>query len=232
MLIRLFFLLITFCHFSIFAKEEKKISACFEEWSPYAFVGKNGEATGSSIEFLQRKVKDFNYFISYKQLPHARCVELVKNKEFDFVLHVDKADGVALIEHPIADWELTLAVVPNSPIAMKADHSSNKIKLLTARGYEYPEKVAEIINSEQFEVSTASFNSEKPESIKRLFSILTSGRVDAILIDKKWADLVIAKYNINATTLDYTLHKEPQYIGYHPDNKIKAALLAKALRAN
>lgn len=214
-----------------FAQSKHSYSFCFEEWSPYSFINEEGEAAGSSISLLKQKLNSENINATFHQLPYSRCVQRVKNKEIDFAIHVDRSDHLALLHESIVDWQLTFAVVKESELTLEDLLKSKGLKILIARDYSYPDKVIELLAKSGFSLSKASYNSNREEQIKNLFNILSSGRVDAMLIDKKWADLVIAQYGFKARTMDKVVHSEPQFIGYHQSNKLKAQIVEWALNA-
>lgn len=215
---------------SAFVNAENNYSFCFEEWTPYAYLNEQGQAAGESIDLLQQRLLPTGIHAVFKQFPYQRCIELAKNKKIDFVLYVDASDGLELMTPAIADWELTFAVRQDSSFSMAEIANSIGLKVLVARDYTYPDKLLAKMAHWPLNISKASFETENAQQVKRLFSILTSGRVDAILIDKVWADLMIATYKLPVKLLKEAVHVEPQFIGYHKDNQAKAEVVSALLQ--
>lgn len=213
----------------VFAKTNKSMSFCFEEWTPYAFLSSEGKMSGHSIETIQKALIKQNIDTTFLLMPHSQCIERVRNNQIDFVLHIDKADGLLSIDYDIADWVFTLAVRLNDDYTLREFFNNNSAKISIARGYDYPAKVRELISQSKLKVLTTQYSGDGKEQVNRLFSMLTTNRVDALLIDKKWAELMIKRHQIPVKVLDEVLHVERQYIGYHKVNKFKAQILRRAL---
>ena len=203
---------------------------CFSEWYPYAYTDDNGLAQGSSIEKIKQGLNAKATEITFMQLPHGRCVALAKSKEVDFALHIDSSDELARINQPVANWSLTFAVHIDNPMSYQELMAANGMTVLMSREYSYPKQVLTNLEAKQLKILKASYNTATSMQVKRLFSILTTGRVDAILIDKRWAELMIRRYQLPIRLYDSLFHVEPQFIGYHPDKRIKASALAQSLR--
>lgn len=229
LLMRLISLLVALISQVSLAQPTKTMSFCFEEWLPYAYTESNGEIVGNSIEAVKMALDKKQIQAQFTQLPHAQCLARVKEDNIDFVLHVDESDGLVLLDYKVADWALTFAVLKEQSTPMKEMLNDPSMKLAIARSYAYPDKVKDILSKSKIVTFKTSYNSETPEQIKRLFSLLTTQRVDALLIDKKWADLMIGRFNLPIHTLKEVMHVEPQYIGFSKRNKFKAQVLSQAL---
>lgn len=205
-------------------------SVCFEEWNPYAYLDEKGEGQGTSVDTIRQALSRKEINVTFRQMPHSRCVALVKNKEIDFALHVDESDGLFLIQYPVADWALTFVTKQNNAMTFEELISNEDSSILISRDYDYPKLLLSKLGETPVKITKTSFSTESPEEIKRFFSILLSGRVDGILVDKTWADLMIRRYQFPAQTYEQLFHREAQFIGYHTDRKYKASVLEKAIK--
>ena len=205
-------------------------SVCFEEWNPYAYVDEEGEWRGTSVDTIRQALRVKSIDVEFHQMPHSRCTALVKNKEIDFALHVDESDSLFLIQYPVADWALTFVTKQDNTKTYQELITAEKSNILISRDYVYPKQLLSKLAKTPVKITKTSFNTESPEEIKRFFAILLSGRVDGILIDKTWADLMIERYEFAAQTYEQIFHHELQFIGYHADRKYKASILEKAIK--
>ncbi|WP_448211817.1 substrate-binding periplasmic protein [Colwellia sp. MEBiC06753] len=205
------------------------LSFCFEEWTPYAFTDESGKATGSSVNQIEKALAKQGYKARFIERPYHRCIEMVNNQLVDFVLYVDESDGLQMIGRPIANWTLTFVVPKSSSISTNEIIQRAKSKLLIGRNYIYPEPVRKLLKRKNLDILTASYSTSTADEVKRLFEIVTSRRVDAMLIDKTWAEMIIQQYGFEVKVLPDVIHEEPQYIGYHVKNQTKAHQLMLAL---
>ncbi len=219
------------CYNPAWAEAAQKLSFCYETWHPFAYVNEAGEAVGEHIEALEQALAITEYQVVFIELPFMRCLKQVKNGQIDFVLHVDETDDVKLINHPIGSWDLLLAYKYGQQNRLADDKSSMPAKVLIARDYSYPQVVLDTLNTMAVEIIQKSFYTSNPEEVKRLFKLLEAGFVDAILVDKSWAEYEMSQQNIQVTLSEEILYSQPQYIGYVDRNRATAQKVYSALVA-
>jgi len=204
-----------------------KMSFCFEVWQPLAYLNEQGEAAGEHIDFLKSIAKPYGYQISFNEMPFKRCLKEVQRGHVDFAMHVDGTDDVELIDHPMGYWNLLFAY--------KDNHSRNQIKnkdskILISRDYAYPKSVMDKLDSMSVQVVTESFYANTPYEVKKLFKLVESGFVDAMLVDKTWAQYELSRQLINVVLDEQVLYAQPYYFGYAKGSEEKANLLLQALK--
>jgi ABC-type amino acid transport substrate-binding protein len=224
-------LVIFFCCIgSIKAENTKSFSFCFEIWRPFSYVNENGLADGQHIIMLKRAVDSLNYQSTFVELPFKRCLKKVQLGDIDFAIHVDETDGVKLIDYPMGSWDLFFAYGNKQKAAQPFNRNNEQSKILIAHDYVYPEKVIDILNSMSVEILTESFYTCTESEVKNLFKLVESGMVDAILVDKSWAQYELSKQNINVVLGDTLLYSQLQFIGYIESNTENATALLQALK--
>ncbi|MCH2057318.1 MAG: hypothetical protein MK214_12075 [Thalassotalea sp.] len=124
----------------------------------------------------------------------------------------------------MADWALTFVPKQDNTMTYQELIAAEESNTLISRDYIYPKQLLSKFAKTLVKITKTSFNTESPEEIKRFFAILLSGRVDGILIDKTWADLMIERYEFAAQTYEQVFHHQVQLIGYHTDRKYKATM--------
>ena len=160
-----------------------------------------------------------------------RCLKQVKNGQIDFVLHVDETDNFELINHPIGSWDLLLVYKFGQQKRLSVNEKNRSAKVLIARDYAYPQVVLDTLNTMAVEIIQKSFYTSNTEEVKRLFKLLEAGFVDAILVDKSWAEYEMSRQNIQVTLSEEILYSQPQYIGYVDRNRATAQKVYSALVA-
>jgi ABC-type amino acid transport substrate-binding protein len=203
-----------------------KLSFCFEAWQPFAYLNKQGEAVGEHIAFLKSVLEPYGSQLSFHDMPFRRCLKEVKQGHIDFIMHVDETDGVQLIDHPMGYWELLLAYKDKSS-RRKIENKDSKI--LVSRDYAYPKPVIDKLDSMSVQIVTESFYTNTPYEVKKLFKLVESGFVDAILVDKAWAKYELSKQEINVVLDDQLFYSQPYYFGYVKGNEEKANFLLSVL---
>jgi len=204
-----------------------KLSFCFEVWQPFAYLNEQGDAAGEHIAFLQNAAEPYGFQLSFNEMPFKRCLKEVKQGHIDFAMHVDENDGVQLIDHPMGSWDLLFAYKDKDS---RRQIKNKDRKILVARDYAYPKKVMDKLNSMSVQVVTESFYTRTPYEVKKLFKLVESGFVDAILVDKSWAQYELSKQEINVVLDDEVLYSQPYYFGYAKGNEEKADFLLQALK--
>lgn len=204
-----------------------KFSFCFEVWRPYAYLNEQGQAIGEHIDFLESTAEPYGYQLSFNEMPFRRCLKEVQQGHIDFAMHVDETDAVELIEHPMGSWDLLFAYKDkNSRQQIKNKDS----KVLISRDYVYPKAVMDTLSSMSVQIVTESFYTSTSYEVKNLFRLVESGFVDAMLVDKAWAQHALSNQEINVVLDDKVLYSQPYYLGYAKGNKEKANFLLQALK--
>ncbi|CCQ12457.1 hypothetical protein PALB_33960 [Pseudoalteromonas luteoviolacea B = ATCC 29581] len=218
-------LILIFCKQAI---SKESYSFCFERWWPYSFVDHNHRAQGIEVDLIRFGLGQHQLSATFAELPFQRCINAVKSGHIDFVLHVDLSDDLLLLTESYADWTLTLAVDKARLTQFNAIEKMAPTIML-AEEYTYPPAVYERLNELRATVVTRSFYEENDENATQFFSVLKNSRIDAILIDKRWAAHMISRFNLDVELLPKVFHKEPQYIGYRQDRNEKAQHLQSIL---
>ena len=225
-----FFIVGTCCN-PAWVEAAQKLSFCYETWHPFAYVNEAGKAAGEHIELLKQALAMTDYQAVFIELPFMRCLKQVKNGHIDFVLHVDETDNFELINHPIGSWDLLLVYKFGQQKHLSVNEKNRSAKVLIARDYAYPQVVLDTLNTMAVEIIQKSFYTSNTEEVKRLFKLLEAGFVDAILVDKSWAEYEMSRQNIQVTLSEEILYSQPQYIGYVDRNRATAQKVYSALVA-
>lgn len=221
---------LSFCISTDSLAEKPLFSFCYEKWMPYAYLDDKGEATGGDVKRIQLALSMSGRAYSFVELPFARCLKEVKSGQIDFALHVDIADGLTLIEHPLSSWDLTFAYRKNTPWRLSITDSNDNKRVLIARDYNYPKEVKEVIATMGLHVIESSYYASSSKDEKMLFKLLDKGFVDAMLVDKVWAQHKMKLLNLAIELDDNVISAQPQFIGYINSNKAKATILHKILK--
>lgn len=216
--------------FVCLANTTSELSICFEEWRPYAYKNASKVATGDVIKQLKTHAKTLNIKLTFQELPYTRCIYSVKKGVIDIALFTDGSDGLTLLSQVISNWDLI--VVSNAALSIKTrtDFENSKIvSVMLARDYIYPKPLIELLNSYNKRVVKASYYITKEQDIGRVFSYVLDGRVDAILVDKKWAESAKMNLKLDIVLGNWIIHREPQYAGYSDLSPNKIALVNQLL---
>lgn len=221
--------LLCLVHFAS-ASEPLKMTVCFERWWPYSFTDTAGPPQGIEIELLQASSKIHNVTFEYSELPYQRCLDSVKNGSIDFALHIDKNDDLLMLDDSYAYWSLSLAV-KKGRFGSISDFKGLSPSVMMAAEYTYPDEIYQKLKLMNAVVVERSFYEQNDEDAEAFFSVLKNERIDAILVDKRWAGKMISNKNIPVDILPETLHEEPQFIGYLEHNRAKATKLTEMLNS-
>ncbi|NVK25518.1 MAG: hypothetical protein HWE10_11365 [Gammaproteobacteria bacterium] len=192
----------------------------------------NGQSIGVVVDKLKAGMIANNASVSFSDYPHGRCVESVRMGKVDFALFVDQQDRLAMLDEPLADWDL--AVVSHTKIDAEQDFQAEQFnKVIIARDYEYPPELMRKLKTFNKSLIRKSYFFTKDEEITALFELLKRGRADALVVDQVWANYMKNKLNLDIHVSDWTLYSEPQYVGYNEslDSK-KLSLMNQILLAN
>lgn len=212
------------------ASEVSKMSFCYEEWQPYAYVDEKKQHVGFSVNDLKQKLAAANLPYLFTELPFPRCKQAVISGQIDFILHIDAADDLNMISQPIALWQLTFAVNDNSTMNFEDIVNTKGLKVLIARSYVYPEELEEKLVSMAAKVIKVSYYTGEKTALNRFFQRLAVGQGDLMVVDKLWAQQVARQYQLPIKVLEPVIISVPQYIGYQSHNTKLAHLLEQTLK--
>ncbi|TMP26107.1 ABC transporter substrate-binding protein [Pseudoalteromonas rubra] len=207
------------------------ISVCFERWRPFSFIDQDGIARGQEVDLIKAAAQALNRAVEFSELPFKRCVANVKFGSTDFSLHVDKTDGLAIFSDAATFWQLSLAVSAARFKTLDEFKTISTPRIVLATEYPYPKAVYRKLEALDARLVRRSYYEENDEHAKTFFDILTTKRVDAMLVDKQWAQHMIEKFNLPVNILAQDFHREPQFIGYRHSNAPLAQQLEAALSA-
>lgn len=201
---------------------------CYERWKPFAYVDENGRFAGESIELIRKSVAQANITVNFKELPFARCIAAVSAGQFDFILHSDKNESLPFIDIPINNWQITLAFHRDSQIKNLKIPQNTKVML--SWDYQYPAEVMGYLSDQHARLVKTKYYAKDDESTRLLFQHLIINRVDAMLVDRVWAEYKIALLGLPLRTSNEDLYVEPQFVAYSPKEVAKAKRLEHLLR--
>jgi hypothetical protein len=219
-----------FCIGASNATGENKLSFCFEVWQPFSYVNEKGLANGRDIDFLKSVLEPLNNQLIFIELPFKRCLKKVQQGDIDFALHVDETDGIKLIDYPMGSWDLLFAYKDEKAASLPFNRNNKQSKILIARDYTYPKEVIDKLAAMSVKILSESFYTHTAKEVTNLFKLVEFGLVDAILVDKSWAEYELSRQNIKITLADTLLYSEPLFIGYREGNEMNAQLLLQALK--
>lgn len=210
------------------AKSVSSVDVCYEEWRPYAFKDAQGDFQGITIDKLRRRAEELSLHLVINELPFTRCVLGTKGGIYDVALFVDDTDELSLLPQAIASWDIAVITHKDHPLVNEKAFENPKIRrVLLARDYTYPAAMLEQLDTLDKVLVTASYYIRGDRDIPRVFSYLMAGQVDAMLIDKAWAEQVMPYYKLPLVSSSWLLYQQPQYAGYGSRGKTKLAVLNK-----
>lgn len=219
-LLLIFLLLFLYCKNS---HAQNKITFCYETWQPFAYVDDQGISKGEHITTINKAVKQINMAAEYIELPFMRCLQKVKSGKIDFMLHVDESSKINFINYPIGSWDLVIAY------SNKISKSKKLQSIIISKGFHYPEPVLKKLEENFKDVIKESYYIGIENDVKRLFKLIESDFVDAMLIDQAWAKYELNKESFNVSLKETLFYSQPQYLGYINSRKSIAEKLHKAL---
>lgn len=229
MLIRV---LSAFMLLSSFQSLSTELNVCYEEWRPYAYKTKSGIYTGVILDKLLKTAKSTDIQLVLHELPHTRCIEAVKGKKMDFALFVDVNDGLNLLNKKLSTWELAIATRAGEMPSEEQKLSAQYIKNITiARDYVYPEALNKLLVQLNKPIIKVSHYVQQKEDAYRIFRALLDYRVDAMVVDRVWANNVKSELSLPFEVSTWTLHKEPQFVGYSYQSDQKESAINTLLKA-
>ncbi|MCF2909515.1 transporter substrate-binding domain-containing protein [Pseudoalteromonas sp. DL2-H2.2] len=207
------------------------ITVCFERWRPFSYTDSGGVARGQEVDLIRAAARSMGRTVEFNELPFKRCVASVKYGSTDFSLHVDKTDGLAIFSDSATFWQLSLAVSATRFQSSDDFRHLDTPRIMLATEYPYPKAVYQKLEALNARLVRRSYYEENDEHAKTFFNILSTARVDAILVDKLWAEHIVNRFRLPVVILAQDFHSEPQYIGYRHSNSELARQLESALAA-
>ena len=201
---------------------------CYERWKPFSYLNDQGQYVGESIDLVKRAIAQSNITVSFKELPFARCIAAVTAGQFDFVLHSDKNEALPFVPVPINDWKITLVFHQDSKL--NNDNLLPNTKVMLSWDYQYPDEVMQYLVSNDARLVKTKYYAKDDKSTRLLFQHLVLKRVDAMLVDRAWAEYKIKHLGLPLRISPDDVYIEPQFVGYYPNGEAKAKRLERLLR--
>jgi len=186
---------------------------CYEEWRPYAYT-ENNTSVGTIINKMQQVSLKHDLTFEFLELPHSRCLKSVDDGVNDLVLFVDQNDGYEMFPSAISYWHITLAIRESDEYLKLFDPKIAARRIMVSREYHYDNSVYLALESLKARVVKGSYYAISENEIRNLFRFLSGGQVDAIMIDRTWANLMIQRYDLPVKLVPEFLISEPQFVGY------------------
>lgn len=204
---------------------------CYEEWRPFAFKKSSGAFVGTIIEPLIESAKINGVVINLHELPHSRCLELVRNNTIDYALFVDDSDQLKKLNIPLASWNISLVTRQGERYNTLLDlKNSEANSVVIGRNYHYPEKVMQVLNGLNKKILTSSYYVDDEVKIRNLFRVLTEERADVMVMDRSWALTLKVLYKLPIEVAVWTLHSETQYMGYQEQSLESVTQMTKVIQ--
>ena len=229
----IFVILLTIFSVNVAANTAEKtiLSFCYETWRPNAYKSEDGEHKGKNIELIRKAFASSKVQLQFWALPHLRCLKNVHLGQIDFAMYADINNDLALIDHPIASWDLVLAFKRTTESTTATERHYKRV--IISKDYLYSASLLNKLNSMFDTIIKESYYVGKDYDLQRQFKLVDNGFVDAILIDKNRAinQLSKSKSKFDIVISDKPFHSQPQFIGYKLDNQAKANIVYQALTA-
>lgn len=205
------------------------ISICHEEWKPYAYEEADGPK-GIIVDKITARAKKLNVELSIMQMPHRRCVSLVKSNKVDFAMFVDQQDGVELLSTPIAFWDI--AAITSADVELKsADdlHHFSGGTFIIAQDYDYPHEFLETIKQYQAEIVKVPYYLASKTEEQVFFHYVIKNQADVMLVDANWSRILKDEYDLEVNVSEFNLFSSPQYIGYFHLDEDKKEIIQRLI---
>ena len=196
----------------------QSFNVCFEEWRPFAYT-ENNLTKGTVVDKMRKLAKLHNIQFEFLELPYARCLRQIDDGSSDLVLFIDENDGFQMFATAIAYWHITLTIREQDEYVKLFDPQIAGKRIMVSREYHYDSSVYLALENLKARVVKGSYYAISEAEIRNLFRFLTSGHVDAILIDRTWANLMIQQYELPVKLVPEFLISEPQFIGFKSISK-------------
>ena len=197
------------------------LKICFESWRPYAEIGANKVAEGSTIDFWNEAAKKAGHSIEWVKMPPERCWVEVKSGKMSGSLFGSPGDHKELVyTKTITEYWLVAAIV-NAANPMTKFNGIDEFKgksVGTTSGYSYPEALKGFAGLKIEETPDASNSLRK----------LDAGRIDVTFDDPVWADFESKSNKFKLKILPPVVAQDPTYLVLGPTHKALADSLDKA----
>lgn len=219
----LVFLLITTC------AHAKTIRVCYEEWRPLAYVDSAGSVKGTVIEQLYLLSKKHNVAFVFDELPYNRCINLAKAGQYQFTLFIDNNDKLRRLTTPIALWHLAVVVPKRSLLTSTESLGTHINSMLLSRDYGYPDELLSLLKENQITPKYVSYYAANDKEVAAVFLPVEKGLIDAMLVDRLWAQESISRLALDLKVLSPDLIQVPQYVGFFSPDGESLQLMQKVL---
>jgi len=215
--ITLFLLLLSIL---IIEAHSKTLVMASDEWCPY--VCKDKERPGFLVEIMTKVALRNNIDLIFSFIPLARALEMTKVGKLDMVLAITPQH---LFEYKLQQSKLSFGGLYNDFYILSDNkwRYSDSNELITAlkknkilgviNGYEYGDKLTQLIASNKAYIHTSSGDSP----LSKLLKMLQAGRVDIILDSRFTIQYELSKHSQSnilyaGTEGSFT----PLYLGFSP----------------
>lgn len=191
----------------IFNMFSKTINLATHNLQPYGYYTPKGEFVGYAVERVEYSLKKMGYTLRLEVVPWARAQVMAKEDRVDgfFAGSMNSERKERYIQSiTIAPQTWTWYLLRTSkmkPSDLNFKKNARVSSFLGANMLEYLEK-------NNYNVTT------RPVDTNALFKLLTSERVDAILVNSLVAKEVIKKQGIEKDVGNYILKEEPLYVHF------------------
>ncbi|MBQ4851594.1 hypothetical protein [Pseudoalteromonas sp. MMG012] len=121
--------------------------------------------------------------------------------------------------------------VNNQFLTLEKIKSLPLFSVVIAQKYPNPKAALNTLADINAIIIKRSYYEGSDEDTKALFDILSSNRVDAVLVDRRWAEKIVTQFNLPVSILPELVHSQRQFIGYSDRNHEKAVILSGLLKA-
>lgn len=205
------------------AAQAADLRMCYNDWPPYVY-NQNGVATGISVDIMTEASRIADITISFHGFPWNRCLEMVRQGEFDGVL--DAAERAEYLQGPasFSAYTNTLWVHQNSTITtLDFDALSGKSIGLVS-GYNYPQELMDEFKRVDARVE---FALDDETNLRKL----AFGRVSAIVADFASTLLVTRNKNLNVRAISPTHSSDHLFPSFYKERQAEQAKINAAIEA-
>jgi hypothetical protein len=225
-------LFIVFIFFLGIAKDvlaSDTLSICYEEWRPYAYY-ENNIPKGTVLNPIKAKAASMKLQINLLEMPHRRCLELVKKRKVDVALFVDPNDGLNLAPEPIAYWEIAAVTAANRKLASMDDFQNLAGgTFVIARDYDYPQEFLSILKQLNANIVKVPYYLVSKKEEQAFFNYVIKGQGDVMLVDGNWSRILQKEYKLDVNVSEFNVFQIPQYAGFFLLSESKKSALKKLL---
>lgn len=158
------------------------VTICSDPWMPYAGEAGPGADEGYVIALARAALERSGYQVRYVVTPWSRCIADVQRGRWDAIACVDarEVQDAVYPEEPVGETRPSFFVRLDSTWRYQGPASLERIRLGAIQGYAYAEEVDGWIEAHADDPQRL-FLASGNEPLRRLFEMLSAGRVDAII---------------------------------------------------